>query len=544
MSHDTLVETPTDDAVLLRTIRQAMAAAHHSADPTRRSQHPKTHGVVQAIFQVDELPPAYRVGVFATPRPIAAWIRFSNGREFDDRKRDVRGMAIKLFSAAAPDAASEVSQDFVLADHPVFFARDAADFLQFLQMKGKHGAARKHAADTGAAEGEQAALMKQQQMELVTAFPVVRDFFKSVSSPLTLEYFSQTPYRFGDRQVKYFVRPEPPAPSDSASASPRAGEPGRPGDRGNPGSPAGPGDPGEKDALRDSMVRILTTERRAVRFQFGIQLYSTAALTPIEDATKEWTAAEEVVLATITIPPQEFLGDDRRELAEALSFSPWHTLPEHEPVGSLNLARRDAYVDSSVTRHDAAHTRREPPTESDFNALTLARFFESFRTGDIAGMQRCLHPDVEFRDIGFDLRGRQVAAMWHLVVANGIKVSYRDLHVDGQTGTAHWDGDYQFRKDAGSAPRPVHNAIDSRFVFAGGLIRVHEDRCDFWKWFEQAIGPVAKAAHAVTVLEGALEHILNRDVPVNVEVKAREKVRATAHDKIETFIGAHPEYAA
>ena len=49
--------------------------------------------------------------------------------------------------------------------------------------------------------------------------------------------------------------------------------------------------------------------------------------------------------------------------------------------------------------------------------------------------------------------------MWHMIVSKKIEVSYRDLKVEGDTGTAHWECNYEFRKDAESDPRPVHNVI-------------------------------------------------------------------------------------
>ena len=133
--------------------------------------------------------------------------------------------------------------------------------------------------------------------------------------------------------------------------------------------------------------------------------------------------------------------------------------------------------------------------------------------------------------------------MWHMIIANSIQVSFRDVKVEGQTGTAHWECDYQFRKEAGSEPRPVHNSVDARFRFEGGLIREHRDECDFWKWFEQAIGPTGKGAHMVDVLEDKVEQLLKRDLPLNVEERVRAKVRETARQKIDAFIRKHPEYA-
>ena len=177
MSDNTATAVPLD-AVLFQSIRKGMAGSHQKSGTTVRSQHPKAHGVVQATFQVHELPEAYRVGVFAVARPIAAWVRFSNGRERDDRHPDVRGMAIKLLDGAgdsvAPDGETASTQDFVLADHPVFFAKDAADFLRFMALKAKHGA---ELANTPSEQQE--ALKTQQQSQLVEAFPVLREFLKN-----------------------------------------------------------------------------------------------------------------------------------------------------------------------------------------------------------------------------------------------------------------------------------------------------------------------------------------------------------------------------
>ena len=174
---------------------------------------------------------------------------------------------------------------------------------------------------------------------------------------------------------------------------------------------------------------------------------------------------------------------------------------------------------------------------------TLSRYFECFRKGDYHGMQACLHPDVTFSDIGFDLRGREVAAMWHMIVSHGIRVTVGDVSVTGETGTAHWECDYEFRQDEGADPRPVHNVIDSTFRFEDGLIREQHDDCDFWRWFEQAVGPIGKGAHLVDVLEDKVEQLLKRDLPLDVEQKVRAKVKRTAREKIDRFITEHRDYA-
>ena len=47
-----------------------------------------------------------------------------------------------------------------------------------------------------------------------------------------------------------------------------------------------------------------------------------------------------IKLATVKIPAQKFDFEERNRLNEGLSFSPWHTLPEHEPLGIINLSRK------------------------------------------------------------------------------------------------------------------------------------------------------------------------------------------------------------
>jgi len=180
---------------------------------------------------------------------------------------------------------------------------------------------------------------------------------------------------------------------------------------------------------------------------------------------------------------------------------------------------------------------------SQLNSQTLNRYFECLTKGDYLGMQACLHPEVHFSDVGFDLRRREVGAMWHMIISHGIQVVVGDKKVEGQAATAHWECDYQFRKDETAAPRRVHNVVDSSFRFEDGLIREQHDDCDFWRWFEQAIGPIGKGAHMFDVLEDKLEQLLKRELPLDVEEKVRAKVKITARQKIDGFIKAHPEYA-
>ena len=156
------------------------------------------------------------------------------------------------------------------------------------------------------------------------------------------------------------------------------------------------------------------------------------------------------------------------------------------------------------------------------NQQMVQRFFYCFAEGVYRGMQQCLHADIEFSDIGFDLRGKQVAAMWHMICAKGTQIMFRNVQANDSEGTAHWECHYDFQKDEGSIPRSVHNVIEARFRFEDGKIREHHDSCDFERWARQALGLVGVAL-------GETEFL-------------RKQVRQAAQAKLEKFSADHPEY--
>jgi hypothetical protein len=60
--------------------------------------------------------------------------------------------------------------------------------------------------------------------------------------------------------------------------------------------------------------------------------------------------------------------------ADNLSFNPWHSLPEHRPLGNQNRARKKLYLELSKLRQSMNETRRLEPTGE-----------ESFPTSSVAG---------------------------------------------------------------------------------------------------------------------------------------------------------------
>lgn len=289
-----------------------------------RDAHPKAHGCVEAEFIVDPsgLPVEAQVGVFAARRAFHAWIRFSNGDPTpqSDTVPDVRGMAIKLTGVNGPKILqteqAATTQDFIMISHEVFFARNAQEFLIVFGLT-KNDSTVEPLRPKFAGELAIFAATQENQMR----------------NPLAGRYFSTVPFRLGDLRVKY----QAAALSQVAQPQP-------------PLSPT---------FLQEAMKAQL--DKGEARFSFSVQLYKDDATTPIEDPTVPWPTPP-IQVATIVIPPQDFTTDERKRFCENLSFTPWHSLPEHEPLGAVNAIRKPVYDAVSAERHALQNAPRVEPT--------------------------------------------------------------------------------------------------------------------------------------------------------------------------------------
>lgn len=120
---------------------------------------------------------------------------------------------------------------------------------------------------------------------------------------------------------------------------------------------------------------------------------------------------------------------------------------------------------------------------------TIERFYAAFARLDGDAMQACYAEDAQFDDEAFSLRGRaQVGGMWRMLCgatrAKGADVWRLEVR-DITDRSAHWEAHYRFS----ATGRMVHNIIDADIQCGpDGLIRIHRDRFDFWRWSRQALG--------------------------------------------------------
>jgi hypothetical protein len=335
--------------------------------PKRRDQHPKQHGCVKARFCIEphlweKLPESCRVGLFRQPQRLDAWVRFSTLKEQNDKKGDIHGMAVKVMVPEGDEGDPEVEpkntskiQDFVFIDAPRFFIKGVKPYLQLFQVLDWVAALKDPAVTEPPSKNKLALIFKilvglftflmpslspsqwrfRELWILITA-KLQKKLFR-MTSPLDQAYWSTTPYQLGspDRAMRYFVKPS----AINHAAKPKQYTP---------------------HYLRESLVEHLTHQQQQARFDFYIQVKEKPTLADLDDATLQWKDVPEYKVATLQIPPQQFYYDQEPAFGESLSFTPWHCLPEHEPLGSMNAIRQQVYLQAAKRRNDLNHADSQP----------------------------------------------------------------------------------------------------------------------------------------------------------------------------------------
>jgi len=269
--------------------------------PALRAVFQQYHGTAHGTFSVlPNLAPELRVGVFAH-EAFPVWVRFSA----DPGSNYVNGIGIKLFGVPGPKLLEPdaPTQDFLMQNAPRFFADDAQSMYDFGENP-----------DTFPKRAEADAILAEMNVRR--------------GSVLKIAYWSGLPSRFGaGRYVKYKLVPD------------GADEP-----------PAGNTAP---DYLAEDLRSRL--RRGEARFTFCAQFQTDPEKMPLDRATVTWdeSASPPVPLATLLLPKQDLKARGSDEYAENLSFNAWHSLPEHEPAGSIQAARRVVYAKGAEARRFA-----------------------------------------------------------------------------------------------------------------------------------------------------------------------------------------------
>ncbi len=281
----------------------------------QRGFHGKAHGCLYGT--VEPLPdrdPRSKFGVFAEGKgPYKAWIRFSNGVGWTqpDDELDARGMAVKLLGVdgARPLNDEMQTQDFLMTNSPTPVGRNAEEFMKFAFANERGRLSGYWFAATHIRTGAPA-LMRTDPID----------------SAANAQYWAGGAFHLGAHQaVKYTAKP-------CEGSVPR---------------PKGPRT--DPDYLRKDLN---AAAKAGLCFTFYAQFQADPKTTPIEHASREWPedVAPPVPIATIRMPAQDLADPARDAFCEKLSYSPWHGIYAHQPMGHINRARRYVYEASRQGR--------------------------------------------------------------------------------------------------------------------------------------------------------------------------------------------------
>ena len=338
--YDSAFETPAPDeaetaAALIETLRSISETTFKDYGHAVRSVHAKSHGLLQGELRVlDGLPATLAQGAFAKPGTYPAVMRFSTnpGDILDDSVSAPRGLALKIVGvegARLPGSEGQVTQDFVMANAPAFAAPDPKAFLKNLKLLAKTTDAPQvfkkalSAVLRGAEAVVESAGGKSAMLTSLGGQPLTHILGES--------FYTQVPVLYGPYVAKLSVVPA--SPGLQALTGTKVHVYGKP------------------NALRDGVNEFFA--REGGEWEVRVQLCTDLATMPIEDASVPWPedASPYVAVARITMPPQPAWTEPRATAVDdGMSFSPWHGLDAHRPIGGIMRVRKPAYKMSSQFR--------------------------------------------------------------------------------------------------------------------------------------------------------------------------------------------------
>ena len=296
----------------------------------RRALHAPSLGLLRGTLAVDaDLPPEIAHGLFAQPRSFAAWIRFSRGYFFAEKTPDTFGMAVKLLGVAGETCLPETpgEQDFITVNIPYSWVGNREDVIQFFNILEKN---KKKELDK---KGERYSRKPTDLMPLNYVFPsfnpkkfgwpllklwrIITYNWLRYPDPAVHTYNTLTPSRLDEGSMKCSFRA---VPTSGLRLS---------------------------GSYREKLRQRLAAE--PLRFEFLVQRRTMPDQEPLDDVTKAWQSPL-VKVGMLHIPPQDFETEKRVEMEERISYSPYNSLKEHEPQGSLNEVRKWAYRHSGINR--------------------------------------------------------------------------------------------------------------------------------------------------------------------------------------------------
>lgn len=299
----------------------------------KRDVHARSTGVLRAVFKVHEdIPAQFAHGVLTPGKSYEAIVRLSNASgeaSQPDTHSDGRGFAFKLLGVPGEKILESdklaVTQDFIMINHPMFLTNMADKYLALLTKNQGTALQKATIPFTLGLKGTiNAGILGSGK----------------IGNPLQIQYFSAVPYQLGlgpmRQAVKFSIKPVSPQVDSIPSH-------------------------GGSNYLHEAVKASL--QKGPVEYRFMLQPRKGSHM-DVEDSMTPWCERESpfVEVATLTISQQDVDDPELNKLGERMSFNPWHSLPEHRPLGAINRARKIVYERISRVRDTMNGVPREEPT--------------------------------------------------------------------------------------------------------------------------------------------------------------------------------------
>ncbi|RFU49703.1 catalase family protein [Paraburkholderia sp. DHOC27] len=335
----TFEQIPEDEAETTRELVDAMRGILETTSEDYqhgvRSVHAKSHGLLDGELMVlDDLPAELAQGVFARAGTHKVVMRLSTnpGDILDDSVSTPRGLAIKIADVEGerlPGSESERTQDFVMINAPAFTAATPKAFLTSLKLLAR-------TTDRAPTGKKVLSAVLRGAEKVVEAVGGESGTLKSLGGHAETHILGETfytvvPFLYGPYFAKLSVVPVSPELTALTDAPLDVN--------------------GHPNALRDAVNEFFATQGGT--WEVRVQLATDIEKMPVEDASVKWPEEDSpyVTVARLHVAPQPAWTESRSAaIDDGLSFSPWHGLAAHRPIGGVMRARKPAYEMSSEFR--------------------------------------------------------------------------------------------------------------------------------------------------------------------------------------------------
>lgn len=343
----------------MQHITRTMASRYRHA---YRPVHAKSHGVLVGTLEIlSDLPEPLAQGLFSLPgtHPVIMGFSTNPGDMLADTVSSPRGLAIKVLNVEGTKVANhagETTQDFVCINADAFTAPDPKGFLEQIKLFDKNletPEGVKHVISVTARAAN--AVLKAVHLPSAT----LEGIGASATHILGESFSTVAPLRYGNYAAKVGIAPASQNLKELTGKSIDLGA--------------------DYNALEELIKEFFRDQTGVWEVKAQLALASEDPTDdeaskdfPIEKADKKWPEDKSPwqVVARLTIPPQNSYSDARQLFVdEQLSFSPWHALEAHRPLGGVMRARLKAYEEAIQYRAQRnARQRVEPKSISEVPA--------------------------------------------------------------------------------------------------------------------------------------------------------------------------------